>query len=231
MKVLLISDVHANLPALDAVLSRASYDEVLFMGDAVDYGPFPLEVCSRLEQLRATRVLGNHDVAASLGIDCRSSPLMHEASVLTREIITMRRMPRKALQALGKAERRRVLDFGGLRVMALHASPSDELYQYISKEDASKLEMRNTDLLVLGHTHVPYEVKNGSSWVVNPGSVGMPKDGNPRASYAILDTYNMQVRFERADYDCESMLSRLHQLLREETRIYELLAYTFRTGQ
>lgn len=80
MKVLLISDVHANLPALDAVLSRASYDEVLFMGDAVDYGPFPFEVCSRLEPIRATRVLGNHDATASLGIDCRSSPLMHEAS-------------------------------------------------------------------------------------------------------------------------------------------------------
>jgi predicted phosphodiesterase len=231
MEVLLISDVHANLPALDAVLNQASYDEVLFMGDAVDYGPFPFEVYSRLKQIRATRVLGNHDAAASFGIDCQSSPQMHEASVLTREKITVRRMPRRALQALGKAERRMFMDYDGLGVMTLHASPADELYQYVSKEDAANLEVRGTDLLVVGHTHIPYEVNNGSTWIVNPGSVGMPKDGDPRASYAILDTYDRKVRFERAAYDTEPMLSKLHQLLHEETRIYELLADVFRTGR
>ena len=99
MRILLISDVHANLSALDEVLNRASYDDVLFMGDVVDYGPSPFEVYSRLSQVHAKRVLGNHDVAASLGVDCRSSPQLHEASVLTRERITVPRMPRRAMQA------------------------------------------------------------------------------------------------------------------------------------
>jgi len=231
MRVLLISDVHANLPALDEVLGTATYDDVLFMGDAVDYGPFPFEVYSRLSQVRAKRVVGNHDVAAALGMDCRSSPQLHEASVVTRERITVPRMPRRALQALvKKAERRLDLDYGGLRIRMVHASPDDELYRYITEEEASRLEVKGADLLLVGHTHVPYEVKTGDAWVVNPGSVGMPRDGDARASYAILDTYSREVRFKRAAYDIEATVSKLHQLIGEERRVYELLASILRTG-
>jgi putative phosphoesterase len=231
MKILLISDVHANLEALDQVLASVPYDQALFAGDAVDYGPSPFEVYSRLKQMRATRVLGNHDAAAAFGIDCRSSSQMHEASVVTRERITLPRMPKRALQALGKAEQRMDLDFNGLRIRMLHASPTDELYQYISKEDASRLEVRGVDLLVVGHTHIPYEVKNENVWVVNPGSVGMPKDGDPRASYAVLDTYTRKVRFGRVDYDREPMLLKLRQLLGENKAVYDLLARVFLTGK
>lgn len=95
MKLLLLSDAHANLPALDAVLSHATCDKVLFMGDVVDYSPFPFEVYSRLHQVRALRVLGNHDAAASFGFDCQEPPEMREASLLTREKISSKRMPKK----------------------------------------------------------------------------------------------------------------------------------------
>ncbi|MDG6908169.1 MAG: metallophosphoesterase family protein [Nitrososphaerota archaeon] len=232
MKALLISDVHANLPALDAVLNKISYDRVLFMGDAVDYGPFPFEVYSRLHQVRAIRVLGNHDAAASFGVDCQSTPEMHEASILTRNVITSKRMPKRAMQALGKkAHRKMFLEYNDLRILMVHGSPTEELYQYVSREDAANLVEPNVDLIVLGHTHIPYEVKNENTWVVNPGSVGMPRDGNPRASCAILDTYNKVVHFERVDYDIEPMLSKLQQLLAPNTKIYEFLADIFRTGR
>ncbi|MDG6920965.1 MAG: metallophosphoesterase family protein [Nitrososphaerota archaeon] len=230
MKVLLISDVHSNLPALDAVLSKTSYDDVLFMGDAVDYGPFPFEVYSRLKRIKAKRVLGNHDVAAALGLDCRSSPRTHEAAVRTRERITFQRMPRRALQALGKAEKTLDLAYGDLKVRVLHASPGDELYRYITKEEAAKLEVRGANLLLLGHTHVPYEIKDGSRWIVNPGSVGMPKDGDPRASYAILDTSTREVLFGRAEYDVERVVAKLRELIGDEVPICELLVRTLRTG-
>jgi putative phosphoesterase len=232
MLVLLVSDVHGNLPALDAVLGAASYDKVLFMGDAVDYGPFPFEVYARLHQVGARRVLGNHDVAAAYGLDCRSRPEVHEASALTRERITVARMPKRARQALGKkAERQVNLEYNGLRIRAVHASPDNELYRYVSREEAAYLDVLGVDLLLLGHTHVPYEVKNSRVWVVNPGSVGMPRDGDPRASFAILDTIRREVRFERAEYDVEPMLSKLHQLIGEHTAIYEQLAEIFRTGR
>jgi putative phosphoesterase len=231
MRILLISDVHSNLPALDAVLGSASYEEVVFLGDAVDYGPFPFEVYSRLKQVRARRVLGNHDAAAAFGVDCRSSPQMHDASTVTRERITVPRMPRRAMQALGKAERRMNLDYQGLRIMAVHASPDDELYGSVSKETASTLDVQGADLLLLGHTHVPYEVKTENAWAVNPGSVGMPMDGDHSASFAVLDTHRREVRFGRAEYDVESMLTKLNRLIGEETRTYELLAGIFRTGR
>ena len=230
MEVLLISDVHSNLPALDAVLSKARYNDVLFMGDAVDYGPFPFEVYSRLRRIRAKRVLGNHDVAAAFGLDCQSSPRTHEAAVRTRERITFQRMPKRALQALGKAEKALDLSYGDFRVRALHAAPGDELYRYITKEEAALLEVKGADLLLLGHTHVPYEIKDGERWVVNPGSVGMPKDGDPRASYAVLDTSTREIQFERAEYDVELVVSKLRQLIGDEGPIYEQLANGLRTG-
>ena len=231
MKILLISDVHSNLDALDHILETVPFDQALFIGDAVDYGPYPFEVYSRLKQIHAVRVLGNHDAAAAFGIDCKSSPTMYEASVITRARITLPRMPKRALQALGKAERRMDLDYGGLRIRILHASPADELFHYMSKEEASTLDVSGVDLLIVGHTHIAYEVKNEKVWVVNPGSVGMPKDGDPRASYAILDTYRREVRFGRAEYNPEPMLGKLRQLLDEHRSIYEQLAKVYLTGR
>ena len=87
-RLLLISDVHANLEALEEVLNHTNFDEVLFVGDIVDYGPNPVEVFDLLRYIRAKRVLGNHDAAASFNRDCRSSPATHAASVATREEIT-----------------------------------------------------------------------------------------------------------------------------------------------
>lgn len=230
MKVLLISDVHSNLPALDAVLSQARYDDILFLGDAVDYGPFPFEVYTRLKRVRAKRVVGNHDVAAAFGLDCRSSSKTYQAAVRTRERITFQRMPRRALQTLGRAEKTLDLGYGDLRVRMLHAAPGDELYKYITKEEAANLEVKGADLLLLGHTHVPYEIKDGTRWIVNPGSVGMPKDGDPRASYAILDTSTREVRFDRAEYDIEQVVSKLKQLIGDEEPIFEQLVKGLRTG-
>jgi protein phosphatase len=230
LKVLLISDIHSNFSALDAVLERARYDDVIFLGDVVDYGPSPFEVYSRLKRMRAKRVVGNHDVAAAFGLDCRSSPRTHEAAVRTRERITFQRTPRRALQMLGRAEKTLDLAYGDLRVRALHAAPGDELYRYITKEEAAGLEVEGVNLLLLGHTHVPYEIKDGTRWIVNPGSVGMPKDGDPRASYAVLDTSAREVQLERVDYDVELVVSELRQLIGDERSIFEQLANGLRTG-
>ena len=230
MKVLLISDVHSNLPALDAVLGKAKFEDVIFMGDVVDYGPFPFEVLSRLEGLGAKRVLGNHDVAAAFGVDCRSSQKTHEAAVRTRERITLQMMPKSALQTLGRAERTLDAAYGDLRVKALHAAPGDELYRYISRDEAARLEVKGVDLLLLGHTHVPYEVKDRARWIVNPGSVGMPKDGDPRASFAILDTSKREVQFDRAEYDIEGAVSKLKELIGDEESVFRQLAEGLRTG-
>ncbi len=230
MRILLLSDVHGNLSALNQVLDNVAYDEVLFMGDVVDYGPLPFEVHSRLRQVGAKRVVGNHDVAAALGVDCGSTPNLRDASEHTRDRITRARMPKASLRSLIRAERTLHLEHGGLRIMMVHASPRDELYEYVSKEHASKLEVSGVDLLLLGHTHIPYRVSAGRTMVVNPGSVGMPFDGNPRASYAILDTQTRRVQFGRAKYDIEVTVSKLHELIGDDKPVYRQLASTLRTG-
>lgn len=231
MKVLLISDVHANLEALEEVLNHTNVDETVFMGDAVDYGPNPVEVFDLLRYIKAKRVLGNHDAAASFKIDCRSSPPMHKASVATREMITCKLTPRKSLDLLGKAERKLNLEYDGLMIRALHAAPGDELYKYLTRDEAEKLDMGGADLMLLGHTHMAYEVKNDTSWVVNPGSVGMPADGDPRASYAILDTNTRHVTFGRVKYDIEGVVSKLHNILGQDNEVFEILEESLRTAR
>ena len=230
MKILLISDIHSNFEAFQQIVNHTDYDEILFAGDVVDYGPSPKDVFYVLEYLKAKRVLGNHDAAAAFGIDCRSSPATYAASVATRSRITTQLMPKKSLELLGKAEKKLNLEFDGLRVRLLHAAPGDELYRYISKDEASKLEQNGADLLVLGHTHIPYEIRNEKLWVVNPGSAGMPKDGDPRASFAILDTVKRQVEFRRISYDVDLMLTELRKLIGDDKTIFDQLASTFRTG-
>jgi protein phosphatase len=223
MRVLLISDIHSNIEAFRAVLDQTSFDEVLFMGDIVDYGPNPSEVFDLLQELAPKRVLGNHDVAAAFRVDCRSSPSMHEASQVTRERITWKLLPKESLEILGKAEYIQNIDYDGLRIRMLHAAPGSLLYKYITREEAERLTLRDTDLLLLGHIHIAYEVKNEGAWVVNPGSVGMPGDGDSRASYAILDTDASEVAFRRAKYDIENVISKLKVLLYGEDEVLNTL--------
>lgn len=229
MRLLLISDVHANLEALEEVLNHTNFDEALFMGDVVDYGPDPVEVFDLLRYIRARRVLGNHDVAASFNRDCRSSRATHAASVTTRKEITKKLLPSKSLDLLGKAERKLDLEYDGIKLRAMHAAPGVELYRYVTKEEAASLEMDGADLLVLGHTHKAYEVKKDGVWVVNAGSVGFPADGDPRASCAILDTKTRQVTFGRFKYDVDGVISKLRNLVNND-QVVRLLAAWLQTG-
>ncbi len=227
----MISDAHANIEALNEVVNHTDFDEAVFMGDVVDYGPNPIDVFDLLQHISAKRVLGNHDAAATFKIDCRSSPATYAASVTTRQMITWKLMPPASLDVLGRAERKLEFEYDGLRVRALHGAPGDLLYKYITKHEAGTLEMKGADLMLLGHTHIAYEVKNDRVWVVNPGSVGFPSDTDPRASYAILDTNTRQVAFRRAKYDVEGVVRRLRDLVPESKEDFNLLAQWLRTAQ
>ena len=231
MRVLLISDLHANLEAFEEILNHTSgYDEALCIGDLVDYGPNPVEVLDLIRYIKAKRVLGNHDAAASFKIDCRSSPATRAAAVTTREGITRKLLVPKSLSFLGKAERRLDLEYDGMKLRAMHAAPGDELYRYVTSEQAESLDMDGADLLVLGHTHIAYEVKKEGVWVVNPGSVGFPADGDPQASYAILDTKTRQIAFGRVKYDIDGVILKLRNLVRDE-QVLRTLGTWLQTGK
>ena len=187
MRVLIVSDVHGNRAALEAVASEP-HDAVICLGDIVGYGPEP-RACVDWVRERATWVVqGNHDRANADDVSPRCQPnfawLADAVAPLTKAQLTddhreyLRGLPRWVVR-----------DIAGLRIACFHAKPSDPLYGYMPNDRqawARELETVEADLVLVGHTHLPLDLTIGNRRVVNPGSVGQPKHGDARAAYAVL---------------------------------------------
>jgi len=220
MRAAVFSDVHSNLLALEAVMVDAAGRRVDFMlccGDLVGYGPFPNEV---IEALRGVpTVMGNYDEGVGFDLDdCGCAYTSAEEEVVgarslkwTREKVTdankafLRGLPR---------EIRRGVD--GVEVLFVHGSPRRiNEYLYEDRPESSVLRMLEplgVDCLVMGHTHVPYHRVVGGFHVVNVGSVGKQKDGDPRARYALIDfDGGVSVEFVRVSYPVEETVDALRE--------------------
>ena len=202
MIVALVSDIHSNLHALEVVLEsieRRSAEAVLCAGDIVGYGAHPNECCAAVDDAGIASVAGNHDIAALTSRTDRMNPYAAAAALWTAEHLDQR--SRKLLSSLPTSVRVRA---GGLRVAAYHGSDSDpDEYVHEDEADEDMLARSDSDLVVLGHTHMPFVRRFESGLVVNPGAVGQPRDGDPRASFAILDTTDMTCEVHRVSYDVE----------------------------
>lgn len=203
MRLALISDVHSNLHALTEVekaISREDIDVVICAGDIVGYGAFPNECCRIVQDIADHVVLGNHDIAALTRVTASMNPFAAEAAKWTS---TRLNADSKAFLSELGTERRFVSD--DVSIALFHGSPRS-VNEYIYEEDVDKelFGSEKGDLIVLGHTHVPFIRKLDKCMVVNPGAVGQPRDGDRRASYAILDTASRECAIGRLDYDIES---------------------------
>jgi putative phosphoesterase len=212
MRIAIISDVHANLAALESI--QEPYDVLLCLGDLVDYGPQPRETIQWVRE-RALRVIrGNHDHALANGVDCRCAAAMREASVTTRQWHSQLLLTddKKYLSDLPIIER---LEIGGARFHLAHAAPTGDLYDYHIVPDASdgalteRIEGIDADFILLGHTHLPLLRTIGPTTIVNPGSIGQPRHGDARASYAIWE--DGEVKF----YRCAYAVSQTTELLKQ----------------
>lgn len=215
MRIAVLSDIHSNLVALDAVLAHAgSIGAVWHLGDVVGYGPDPDGVVERLAGLEAVGVMGNHDAAALGGPEIEwFNPDAKAAAAWTRDRIG--HDTRAWLTALPKTA---VID----EVSLVHGSPRDPLREYITTPDvaAPNLQALTTSVGLHGHTHVPavFAARSGSvvvEWptdgdllelddqptLLNPGSVGQARDGDPRAAYMILDQAAGHATWHRVAYD------------------------------
>ena len=207
MKIAIISDIHANLAALRAFPER-DFDELWCVGDLVDYGPRPREVVQEIRGRANLIVSGNHDYAAGYGEDPRCSAsyrrLAAETLRYTREICSEDEL--QFLRGLPRSQQK-VVDT--TRFYVVHATPSDPLFAYCPESSAawtSEVEGIDADVLVVGHTHTPLFGRVANTTIVNPGSLGQPKTGRPRACYAIwkdgavsLHEYNYPVAETIAD--------------------------------
>jgi putative phosphoesterase len=234
MRLLILSDVHGNLAALKAVLAaEPSPDGIVFLGDAVDYGPDPGACLALLEGLCLVRIRGNHDNAVARGVDCACSEAFHHLSVASREF-TRRVLGATELDALGRLPTEAALSFGGVDLYLTHASPRDNLFDYASPDregerwiEAMNMAPGDADAILAGHTHRPYVQPLGRRTVVNPGSVGQPRDGDPRASYATWEDGRFGLR--RVEYDVEHTVRRLGET-GMEPEVIEALAGILRQG-
>lgn len=219
----LISDIHSNAPALQAVLedlAQVDVERVLCAGDVVGYYPFPNETVDMMARARVISIQGNHDRAV-LNIDpSMMNPYAADAVLWTASVLSdssrrfLRSMPPNTTV---RSDRRAMSIY--------HGSPSDPI-EYVYEEDATGglLRMARCSVLVLGHTHIPYAKWFPEGLIVNPGSVGQPRDGDPRASYSIIDTDEGTVVNHRVEYDLEAVERRfertnLHRWLLERLRM------------
>ena len=209
MKVALIADIHANLPALTAVLNdMPNVDSIVCVGDVVGYYADPNEVCDLLQQRRIPSIRGNHDAYVLGTLNPHPERVTAYRTEWTRQVLA----PENTtwLQSLPAS-----LEFrwDKLTVRLRHATPWDEEgYLYPDSPKLNEIQLGAKEFLVLGHTHRPMLRRCGEAFVLNPGSVGQPRDYNPMASYAILDCGSGNVDFRRVAYDVAGLQRRLREL-------------------
>jgi diadenosine tetraphosphatase ApaH/serine/threonine PP2A family protein phosphatase len=221
VRVAVLSDIHANLVALDAVLGAVgTIDAIWQLGDVVGYGPDPDGVVERLAAIRAIGVAGNHDLAALGGSEIDSfNPDAKAAMEWTRG-----RIGAPATAWLGTLPTSRTE--AGLTLV--HGSPRDPVWEYITSVPVARanLAVLETTIGLHGHTHLPMAWADqdgridaiapgpGSSFrldgrpaLLNPGSVGQPRDGDPTASWLEIDTDAGLATWRRVAYDIEAVRS------------------------
>ncbi|MEM2106970.1 MAG: metallophosphoesterase family protein [Candidatus Bathyarchaeia archaeon] len=213
MRVIVISDIHSNLEALEAVASSmGDFDAIFCLGDLVGYGADPNEVVDKVRLLEPQVVIaGNHDYAVVSGDTSGFASHAALAVEWTRRTLHPRNM-----SYLANLPHRSLREEQGLRLGMYHGSPRDPLDEYVFPGTPEfilrgMVDYAGVDILMLGHTHMPMQVNIGSRYLLNPGSVGQPRDGDPRASYLILDLEGGHVKFElrRIKYDIDSAAEKI----------------------
>lgn len=202
----LIADVHSNAVALKEVLgSLNDVDMILSAGDVVGYNPYPDETIELFIEHGIRSICGNHDRAVVTGDTSGFNAYAAFAVMWTRKTLSAKGI--HYLSALPPALR---LSFDGKRIVIAHGSFSrDDAYVYTENFTPSMLEEADADVLVLGHTHVQGKSVFGERVIVNPGSVGQPRDNDPRAAFAVLDTDDGSVELRRVKYDVELVVGRV----------------------
>ncbi len=212
MRLLLISDLHGNKEALDAILNNVRYDSIVCLGDLVDYGPDPLAIIDWIRSNNVPAIKGNHDNAVALHVDCGCGYKYKHLSEATREY-TWGQITEKEEEFLMSLPMNLDFTFDGLKVRATHGSPQS-FFDYIypdTPEDkvAPMMEGIACDYLLAGHTHVPMIRKLPGFTMLNPGSAGQPRDGDRRASCMVFDTMTQKPEIIRLDYDIEATIKKI----------------------
>jgi len=232
MRFLVLSDIHANMSGLDAALkaSEGRWDRAACLGDIVGYGPDPNEVVDKIREIKAVTIRGNHDKAGS-GLEDASdfNPVARSAAIWTREQLRPENLDYLLNLPTGPVQ------INGITLVhgALH---DEDEYVFTQAQALDGLLDAPSPITFFGHTHiqggfilhgdavepvrlkVPTEsksmdipIENGSNYLLNPGSIGQPRDGDPRAGFAIADLDAKKVEFWRVPYDISAVQERMYK--------------------
>lgn len=228
MRILLLADIHANWAALQAV-ENEPFDVCLVLGDLVDYGLEPAPCIDWVRRRATYAVRGNHDHCVAQLVKVQGRSGFKYLSGVTRSV-TQERLSSDDRRFLGSLPVTRRLNLEGTHFLLVHATPRDPLDEYVMNDQEAwerRLQDVDADVVCVGHTHYPYTLRVGEKWVINPGSIGQPRDGDPRASYAVIDNGNIELK--RVEYPVEDTVRVvLESTLPEPAKA--LLAEVFRTG-
>jgi len=226
MRTLIISDIHANLTALTTVLDAAQpYDRVWCLGDVVGYGPDPNKCIERLQALPGLKCIkGNHDAAILGEIDINAFNLDARAALVWLET----KLAPQNRRWLADLDERLILE----GITLAHGSPRNPVWEYVMDAQTARQNLSefDTKICLVGHTHIPcvfqqdggglermglYAMSPGIAFrierraILNPGSVGQPRDRDPRSSYVIYDSSSEEWTYHRVEYDIIKVQKRI----------------------
>jgi putative phosphoesterase len=228
MRILLVADIHANWPALQAVAAEP-FDVCLCMGDLVDYG-LDVDPCIAWVREHCRHVVrGNHDHGVAQNVLVSGRNGFKFLTAATRAV-TRERLDEEGLRFLSQMPVTKLVTLENTRFLLVHASPRDPLDEYAPPDLefwTRRLQNVDAEVICVGHTHVPYVLEVGDKLVINPGSVGQSRDGDPRASFAVIEDYKVDLK--RVEYPVEETVASIQASPLPEAA-KEMLAEIFRTG-
>ena len=222
MLIAFISDIHGNLPVLKAVITDAKIqgvDKIICAGDITGNGPFPSEVCSYLEENKIPTISGNYN-CKMLDVIKHGKSTADKLQKKKRELLFwtakhIRKSAQTFLESLPSSIEEEMP--AGRKLLVVHGSPTsnddDILPSITSSGIKAKLGDARPDILICGHTHIPFVKRFGNLLIVNCGSAGQSVDGDPRPSYAIVsaDEATVHGRIIRFDYDISEIVNALNK--------------------
>lgn len=228
MRILVVSDIHANWQALAAI--NEPHDVCLCLGDLVDYGPEPSRCVRWAMENAHYAIRGNHDHGVAQGISVKGEKGYRYLTQATRPLVweALEADERRYLLQLPLTQRATIM---GRRFLMVHATPRDPLDEYLMRNPkiwAKRLQNVEADVVCVGHSHLQFNLMVDGVVVLNPGSVGQSRDGDPRAAYAVIE--DNKIELKRVAYPIEATVAGVEASSLPE-RAKQLLSYSLRFGR
>ena len=227
MKILLLADIHSNWQALQAI--DESFDACLFAGDLVDYATDPVPCIEWVRKNVHAAVRGNHDHAVAQRIPVKKKTGLSRLAGMARPV-HWEKLNDSHLKFLGRLPVTRRVELDGKIFYLVHATPRDPFDEYLKDDQEgwkARLQGVEADYVVVGHSHTQFCVDVGNTKVINPGSVGQPRDGDPRAAYCVIE--DGEVSFRRVEYDVAAAVQNMSEN-GIEGAVLELAEHFMKTG-